>query len=178
MANETIVLGGGCFWCTEVIYKNIRGVVSVTSGYAGGNKEEPTYEQVCTGETGHAEAVKIEFDASKISLHDIFEVFFASHDPTTLNSQGPDTGTQYRSIILYTNEEQKEEDEKYIQQLNESKQFSRPIVTEIEPLTKFWPAEDYHADYFNKNRAAPYCQAVIDPKVNKFKQKYKEYLNE
>jgi len=169
---ETIVLGGGCFWCTEAVYTNIKGVIKVTSGYAGGSKEKPTYEQVCTGQTGHAEAVEIEFDPAKISIKQILDIFFISHDPTTLNAQGSDIGTQYRSIILYTTDEQKEAVEKYIQELNDAKKFSKPVVTEIKPLTKFWAAEDYHADYFNKHRSEPYCQIVIQPKLNKFSHKF------
>lgn len=175
MTNK-IVLGGGCFWCTEAIYKNIRGVISVTSGYAGGNKNEPTYEQVCAGETGHAEAVEIEFDPVKIKLPEILEIFFASHDPTTLNAQGSDIGTQYRSIILYTSGEQKTEAQKYIQELNENKKFSEPIVTEIKPLTKFWPAEDYHKDYFALHRGAPYCQLIIEPKLEKLNKNFEDKL--
>lgn len=175
MKSEKIVLGGGCFWCTEAVYQSIRGVLKVTSGYAGGNKNFPTYEQVCTGKTGHAEAVEIEYDPKKITLHHVLEIFFASHNPTTLNAQGSDVGPQYRSIILYTNEEQKIESEKYIQELIESKKFNEPIVTEIKPLTKFWPAEDYHKDYFNKHRTAPYCQLIISPKLDKLKDKLSKF---
>jgi peptide-methionine (S)-S-oxide reductase len=162
---EKAVLGGGCFWCLEAVFKQIEGVASVTSGYAGGHKQNPTYEEVCSGTTGHAEVVQIEFDPSVISYRELLDIFWKTHDPTTLNRQGPDTGVQYRSVILYLNESQKkialESREKA------SGYFSGPIVTEIKPLMEFYPAEDYHQDYFQKNPYAAYCRIIISPKLKK-----------
>jgi peptide-methionine (S)-S-oxide reductase len=169
---ETATLGGGCFWCTEAIYQMLPGVRSVTSGYAGGTKENPTYKEVCTGTTGHAEVVQIEFDPLATSFEKILETFWEVHDPTTLNRQGPDTGTQYRSIILYASEAQKAAAER--SKTEAQKHTIKPIVTEIVPLKKFYKAEDYHQDYFRNNSNQPYCSLVIRPKVEKFEQKLLE----
>jgi peptide-methionine (S)-S-oxide reductase len=162
---ELATLGGGCFWCTEAVYEKIDGVVSVTSGYAGGNKKDPSYEDVLTGKTGHAEVIQIEYDPDKIGYGEILELFWKAHDPTTLNRQGADVGTQYRSIILYHNDLQKDAAEKSIKKA--SSLFDRPIVTEIKPLDKFYPAENYHQDYYEKNPNAGYCRIVISPKLKK-----------
>ena len=168
---DTATLGGGCFWCTEAIYQMLPGVKSVTSGYAGGTKENPTYQQVCTGDTGHAEVIQVEFDPKVVSYEKILETFWEAHDPTTLNRQGNDTGTQYRSIILYNNEAQKAAAEK--SKAAAQKHFKDPIVTEIVPLKKFYKAEGYHQDYYRNNSFQPYCRAVIRPKVEKFEKKLK-----
>ncbi len=177
MGQETgiAVFGGGCFWCTEAVFELVKGVVRVTPGYAGGSLPNPTYPQVCTGETGHAEVVQVEYDPQIVSYRDLLEVFFATHDPTTLNRQGADSGTEYRSIVLYTSEAQKEEAEAYIHSLSESSS-TRPIVTEVRPLDEFYEAEGYHREYYRSNPLAPYCQYVIDPKVAKFRQKLKPLL--
>jgi peptide-methionine (S)-S-oxide reductase len=174
--NEVAVFGGGCFWCTEAVFELMRGVASVAPGFAGGNVPNPTYPQVCTGRTGHAEVARIEFDPAQISYRDLLEVFFATHDPTTLNRQGADVGTEYRSIIFYTSEEQKRVAERCIAELTEAHAFSNPIVTEVEPLTAFYPAEDYHREYYRNNTYAPYCQFVITPKLAKFRKNYGELL--
>jgi peptide-methionine (S)-S-oxide reductase len=166
---ETATLGGGCFWCVEAVYERVPGVVSVTSGYAGGQTENPTYKQVCTGTTGHAEVAQITFDPAKVSYAKILEVFWQAHDPTTLNRQGADEGTQYRSVIFYHDEKQKLLSEK--SKLAAQAQFKNPIVTEIAPLKKFYPAEDYHQGYFDDNQRQPYCQAVIRPKLEKLEHK-------
>jgi peptide-methionine (S)-S-oxide reductase len=168
MITQSIVLGSGCFWCTEAVYKMIRGVISVIPGYAGGVIPNPTYEHVCNGTTGHAEVVRVEYDSEKITLEEIFTVFFGSHDPTTMNRQGNDVGTQYRSIILYTNDEQKTAAEKYIAQLQKD---GVNAVTTLEPLQKFYEAEDYHHNYFAKNPNQAYCSMVINPKLQKVKKK-------
>lgn len=172
---EIAVFGGGCFWCTEAVFELIKGVVSVTPGYAGGSVPNPTYRQVCTGATGHAEVARVEYDPTTVSYRDLLNVFFAMHDPTTLNRQGADVGTEYRSLILYTSEDQKREAEEFIRSLNDSS-AGRPIVTEVKPLDKFYEAEDYHREYFRKNPAVPYCQFVIDPKVAKLRHTLKEQL--
>lgn len=164
---EIAVLGGGCFWCTEAVFKTLPGVIEVEPGYAGGNTENPTYSEVCSGRTGHAEVTKIVFDSEKLAYRKILETFFKVHDPTTLNRQGHDTGTQYRSIILYASDEQAREAADYIETLDKAQVFESPIVTEVKALDKFWPAEDYHRDYYTKNTEAPYCQAVIRPKLEK-----------
>lgn len=164
--NESIVLGGGCFWCTEVFFLRIKGVGSVESGYAGGTTSNPTYEEVCSGKTGHAEVIKIEFNPSVISLEKILEVFLKIHDPTTLNQQGADMGTQYRSIILYNSDEQKNIAKAAIAKI--APNFIKPIVTEIKKLEIFYKAENYHQDYFSKNKEVPYCQVVILPKLKKY----------
>lgn len=164
---ERATLGAGCFWCIEAVFQRIEGVKSVISGYSGGNVENPTYEEVCSGKTGHAEVVQITFDPKVISYGEILNVFWKAHDPTSLNRQGPDEGTQYRSIILYHDKEQKRIAEKSKAEV--SKNFDKPIVTEIRPLTEFYKAEDYHQDYYNRNRNAPYCRLVIHPKLKKLK---------
>jgi len=173
---ETIVLGGGCFWCTEAVFDRVQGVLDVESGYCNGQTVNPTYEQVCTGRTGHAEVVKLEFDPAQISLREILEIFFVVHDPTTLNRQGNDAGTQYRSGIYYTTPEQKQEAEELIGQLNRDKVYGKPIVTEVLPMTNYWPAEDYHQDFFEKNPTQGYCVAVAGPKVEKFRKTFKELV--
>jgi peptide-methionine (S)-S-oxide reductase len=162
---STITLGGGCFWCLEAVYQIIPGVIRVTSGYAGGTIENPTYEQVCSGSTGHAEVIQITFDPTKISLESLLDLFWEIHDPTTLNRQGYDIGTQYRSIILYSDSEQERIARESLSQAQ--KKFKKTIVTEIKALQKFFPAEDYHQDYYIRNPQARYCQAIIAPKVNK-----------
>lgn len=165
---ERATLGGGCFWCLEAVFELVPGVQAVTSGYAGGHTENPTYKQVCTGTTGHAEVVQIEYDPARVSYERLLEIFWQCHDPTTLNRQGNDVGPQYRSIILYHNPAQKAAAEQSRAQA--AAQFTRPIVTEIVPLTRFYPAEAYHQDYFRRNPDQAYCQAVIAPKVRKFKK--------
>jgi len=166
---QVATLGGGCFWCTEAIFQMLPGVKSVTSGYAGGTKVNPTYKEVCTGNTGHAEVIQIKYDPTVISYEKLIETFWEAHDPTMVNSQGPDHGTQYRSIILYSSEAQKAEAEK--SKAKAQKQFRQRIVTEIVPLKQFYPAEDYHQDYYRANPNQPYCRAVILPKVEKFEKK-------
>jgi peptide-methionine (S)-S-oxide reductase len=166
---EIATLGGGCFWCTEAVYQMLPGVKSVTSGYAGGTKVNPTYKEVCSGETGHAEVIQIQYDPKLLSYDKLLQTFWDVHDPTTLNRQGADTGTQYRSIILYSNEAQKTAAEK--SKAEAQKRFREPIVTEIVPLTKFYPAEDYHQDYYRTNPNQSYCRMVIRPKVEKFEKK-------
>lgn len=168
MENKTAVFGGGCFWCTEAIFKMVKGVKSVTPGYAGGHAESPTYYQVCSGTTGHAEVIKVEFDEDVIKYDDLLEVFWQAHDPTTKNRQGNDIGTQYRSIILYQDQEQKKIAEESLKKMNASGLFKKPIVTEIKPLDLFYAAEDYHQDYFENNPNQPYCRAIISPKVAHF----------
>jgi peptide-methionine (S)-S-oxide reductase len=169
---EFATLGGGCFWCTEAVFQMLPGVKSVTSGYAGGTKENPTYKEVCTGETGHAEVIQIEFDPKVVSYKKLIDTFWEVHDPTTLNEQGADHGTQYRSIILYDSDAQKATAEK--SKAEAQKHFHSPIVTEIVPLKKFYKAEDYHQDYYRSNPGQPYCRVVIRPKVQKFEKKLKE----
>ena len=168
-STETAVLGGGCFWCTEAEFQLLPGVKSVASGYAGGTTENPTYKQVCTGETGHAEVIQIEFDPQVVSYDKILQTFWEAHDPTTLNRQGNDSGTQYRSIILYNSEAQRVAAEK--SKAEAQKHFKRPVVTEIVPLKKFYKAEGYHQNYYRTNPNQPYCQVVIQPKVQKFEKK-------
>lgn len=174
---ETIVFGGGCFWCTEAVFKMLKGVLSVEPGYAGGKTENPTYEQVSRGDTGHAEVIRVEYDPEQVAFAELLQVFFGSHDPTTLNRQGADVGTQYRSVIFYTTESQKQKSEHYIEVLNKS-QGVQKIVTEVAPLEKFYPAENYHKDYFKNNPQAGYCQLVIAPKIEKVEQKFKKLLKE
>jgi len=168
---EFATLGGGCFWCTEAIFQMLPGVKSVASGYAGGTKENPTYKEVCTGTTGHAEVIQIEYDPKVVSYEKVLETFWEAHDPTTLNRQGNDSGTQYRSIILYSNEAQKAAAEK--SKAEAQKHFSKAITTEIVPLKKFYKSEDYHQDYYRSNPNQPYCRMVIQPKVEKFEKKLK-----
>jgi peptide-methionine (S)-S-oxide reductase len=170
------VLGGGCFWCTEAVFSRLKGVLKVTPGYAGGNIEKPTYQQVCSGTTGHAEVNKIEYDPSIISYGDLLDVFFHVHDPTTLNQQGNDFGEQYRSTILYSDDEQKAAAEKFINELNASAEFKRPVVTEINRLMAFYRAEDYHHSYYENNSGQPYCRMIIGPKLDKFRQKFPQSL--
>ena len=170
------VFGGGCFWCTEAVFDELRGVKSVVSGYAGGSTKNPTYEEVCGGRTGHAEVIKIEFDPGEIAFKDLLTVFFASHDPTTLNRQGNDVGTQYRSAIFYATEEQKREAEAFIKELNDSKAFGKPVVTTLEPLGEFYEAEDYHQKYYANNPYQPYCQYMIPPKLNKLHKQFSALL--
>jgi peptide-methionine (S)-S-oxide reductase len=170
------VFGGGCFWCTEAVFDRLRGVISVMPGYAGGGVKNPSYREVCTGSTGHAEVIRVQFDPSKISYRDLLTVFFATHDPTTLNRQGHDTGTQYRSIILYADDAQKTAAEEVIAELNSSGAYTQPIVTEVKPLTDFYDAEDYHHQYYANNPNQPYCQFVIDPKLEKANKRFHELL--
>ncbi|HWD93586.1 MAG TPA: peptide-methionine (S)-S-oxide reductase MsrA [Verrucomicrobiae bacterium] len=169
---ETATFGGGCFWCMEAEFQRIPGVVSVTSGFAGGHTANPSYEDVCTGDTGHAEVTQIVFDPQKVSYDKLLDYFWDAHDPTTLNQQGADVGTQYRSIILYSSPAQKAAAEK--SKAEAQKNFKSPIVTQIAPLDHFYKAEDYHQDYYNNHTSAPYCQVVIKPKLKKFEQKLKE----
>ncbi len=176
--NNIAVFGGGCFWCTEAVFKMMKGVTAVMPGYAGGTKENPTYEQVSGGMTGHAEVIHIEYDPSEAAYRDLMTVFFGSHDPTTKNRQGADVGTQYRSIILTTTFEQLQEAEAFIKELNDSSEFGDPIVTEVIPLEKFYPAENYHQDYYAKNPNQGYCEIVINPKLEKVKKKFAELLND
>ncbi len=175
-SKEVVTLGGGCFWCTEAVFDELRGVSQVTSGYSGGRVANPTYEQVCTGTTGHAEVVQITFDPKVISLKQILEVFFTVHDPTTLNRQGADVGTQYRSVIFYRDPQQKAIAEQTIKEVQESGIWSAPIVTEVAPFKAFYRAEDYHQQYFELNGQQPYCRMVIAPKVAKFREHYLSLL--
>jgi peptide-methionine (S)-S-oxide reductase len=172
--NEVATLAGGCFWCLEAVFDELKGVESVESGYSGGKLQSPTYAQVCDGNTGHAEAVRITFDPQVLSYNDLLTVFFAIHDPTTLNRQGGDAGTQYRSAIFYHDEEQKKVAQQVIQKVEAAGIWDDPIVTELTPFDKFYPAEDYHQEYFAHNSYQPYCRAVIAPKVSKFR---KEFVN-
>lgn len=173
---ETATLAGGCFWCTEAIFQKLKGVNSVKPGYTGGQKQNPTYEEVCTGTTGHAEAIQIVFDPKIISFEKLLEVFFVLHDPTTLNQQGADMGTQYRSAIFYNSEEQKNVAQKLIKNLTKSGKYKKSIVTELAKFTEFYEAEEYHQNYFNNNRSAPYCQVVIDPKIRKLLETFPKDL--
>ena len=173
---ETITLGGGCYWCVEAVYEKLEGVKSVVSGFAGGKNENPTYAAVCTGATGHAEVVQVTYDKTITNLDEIFQVFFTVHDPTTLNRQGADVGTQYRSVIFYKDEEQKKAAKSIIDQLNTEKVYSSPIVTTLEPFTKFYKAEDYHQNYYENNKSEPYCRMVIQPKIEKFEKVFKDRL--
>jgi len=174
---DTATFGTGCFWCTEAIFKELEGVISVTSGYSGGSVPNPTYKEVCTGETGHAETVQIVYDPAKITFDELLEVFWQVHDPTTLNRQGADAGTQYRSAIFYRDDEQKQKAEKYKAELDKSGAFNKPIVTEITKFDKFYSAEDYHQDYYaNNSNTNPYCSIVIRPKLEKFEKVFKKKL--
>jgi peptide-methionine (S)-S-oxide reductase len=173
---QTATLAGGCFWCLEAVYDEIKGVHGVESGYAGGRIDNPTYREVCNGDTGHAEVVQVHFDPNVVSYRDLLNVFFAIHDPTTLNRQGADVGTQYRSAIFYHDEEQKKTAEELIQELNAQKIWDKPIVTQVEKLDKFYMAEDYHQEYFVNNKYQPYCMAVVAPKVSKFRKHFLELL--
>ena len=173
---EKATLGGGCFWCVEAVYQDLKGVRQVVSGYAGGTVENPSYQLVCTGTTGHAEVTQITFDSEIISFEELLYVFWRTHDATTLNRQGADVGPQYRSIILYHSNEQKATAEKSKQETDASGLWPNPIVTEIVPLTNFYPAEDYHQNYYRNNPVQPYCRVVIDPKVQKFRKEFKDKL--
>jgi methionine-S-sulfoxide reductase len=176
MSTQYAVFGSGCFWCTEAFFQRLKGVQSVLPGYAGGTTKNPSYDQVCTGRTGHAEVIKIEFDPALISYEDMLEVFFATHDPTTKDRQGNDRGTQYRSIILAADEKQRQSAEDAIVKF--APDFSSPIVTVVKPLGEFYPAEDYHQNYYNKNGTQPYCSFVISPKLAKFRKKFGEKIVE
>jgi peptide-methionine (S)-S-oxide reductase len=169
---EKATLGGGCFWCLEAVYQEVDGVSKIVSGYAGGHVPNPSYEAVCTGTTGHAEVVQLEFDPAKVSYKELLEVFFAIHDPTTLNRQGNDSGPQYRSAIFWHDEKQKDTAREVIAAFTADKAFGDPIVTEVTQLDRFWPAETYHQDYYRRNTAQPYCTFVISPKLAKFRKKF------
>lgn len=174
--NEVATLAGGCFWCLEAVLDDLKGVVSVESGYSGGKLQDPTYAQVCDGDTGHAEVVQVTFDPQVLSYNDLLTVFFSIHDPTTLNRQGADAGTQYRSAIFYHDEAQKETAEQVIRKIEDAGIWDHPIVTELTPFEKFYMAEDYHQEYFAHNSFQPYCRAVIAPKVSKFRKQYVDRL--
>ncbi len=173
---DTATFGAGCFWCVEAQFQMLTGVISVTSGYSGGKIKNPSYKEVCNGTTGHAEVCQIVYNPSIISYEELLEAFWQTHDPTQLNRQGNDIGTQYRSVIFYHNHQQKELAEKYKKKLNENKVWEKPVVTEISPFTNFYKAEDYHQNYYNQNGEAPYCQYVIQPKVEKFKKVFQSKL--
>lgn len=173
---ETAVFGGGCFWCLEAVFDRLQGVKAVESGYMGGHVESPTYRQVCGGDTGHVEVVRIAFDPQAITYPQLLEVFFTIHDPTTLNRQGNDVGTQYRSVIFYESEEQRRQAEEAIAGLNAARVWPDPVVTALEPAGKFFVAEDYHQEYYANNSHQPYCQFVISPKLKKFQQKFSEKM--
>lgn len=173
---ESATFGTGCFWCTEAVFQLLNGVINVESGYSGGHVVNPTYEEVCNKTTGHAECLRIQYDKTIITFDELLEVFWKSHDPTTLNRQGNDVGPQYRSVVFYHTNEQKEKAEKYKEELNKSDIFDNPIVTTIEPLAVFYPAEKFHQNYYNDNGAQPYCTYVIKPKIEKFRKVFKEKL--
>ncbi|HSH02912.1 MAG TPA: peptide-methionine (S)-S-oxide reductase MsrA [Anaerolineae bacterium] len=173
---EVATLGGGCFWCVEAVYNDLIGVHSAISGYAGGHVDNPTYKAICTGTTGHAEVVQVTYDPNQVTYQEILEIFFTVHDPTQLNRQGNDVGTQYRSVIFYHDDAQKKMAQAVIDDLTQQNLWSQPIVTEITPLTKFYPAEDYHQEYFSNNPNQPYCQFVVAPKLSKFRSKYTHRL--
>jgi peptide-methionine (S)-S-oxide reductase len=173
---EQAIFGGGCFWCTEAVFQNLKGVTKVVSGYMGGHKPNPSYEDICKGDTGHAEIIRIEFNPQKISFEDLLLVFFKTHDPTTLNMQGNDVGNQYRSVVFYENQEQKLAAENMIDHLEKEMVFERPIVTEVTPVSIFYSAEDYHQDYYNNNGNKGYCVHVIQPKLNKFIKDFRDKL--
>ncbi|WP_373520780.1 peptide-methionine (S)-S-oxide reductase MsrA [Aquiflexum sp.] len=175
---DVATLGGGCFWCTEAIYQDLKGVERVESGYSGGHVDKPTYKQVTSATTGHAEVIQVLFDPTVITYGEILEIFWSTHDPTTLNRQGNDVGPQYRSAVFFHSEDQKNEAEFYVKRLAESGAFNRPIVTEITPFSNFYVAENYHQNYFNDNGMQPYCQFVIRPKVDKFKKAFAEKLKD
>ncbi len=176
VSSDTVTFGNGCFWCTEAIFQEVEGVLSVESGYSGGTVDNPTYEQIGTGVTGHAECLNIIFDPSKVTYDELLEIFWQTHDPTTLNRQGNDIGPQYRSVIFFHNQQQKEVADKYKAALDKSGAFPRPIVTTMEPFKKFYKAENYHQNYYNENGSQPYCQFVIRPKVEKFRKVFKNKL--
>ncbi|MGB0741861.1 MAG: peptide-methionine (S)-S-oxide reductase MsrA [Planctomycetaceae bacterium] len=174
--DSVATLAGGCFWCTEAVFLRLKGVNSVVSGYTGGGRRNPTYKEVCTGLTGHAEAIQVQYDPKQITFEQLLDVFFHTHDPTTLNQQGADIGTQYRSAVFYHSTEQKKQAELMIRKLDKSGDFPRRIVTSLERMTTFYPAEDYHQNYFALNKRNPYCMAVVGPKVSKFQKRYKALL--
>jgi peptide-methionine (S)-S-oxide reductase len=181
MSNDTssiqqITFGAGCFWCVEAVFQNLEGVLKVESGYSGGTIKNPSYREVCTGATGHAEVCQITYDPKKISFEDLLQVFWKTHDPTTLNRQGADAGTQYRSVIFYHTQEQKEKAELYKKKMNEEKAYDNPVITEISPYTTFYKAEDYHQNYYNQNGEESYCKYVIQPKVEKMKKIFGDKL--
>lgn len=173
---ETATFGGGCFWCVEAVFQELEGVGSVKSGYMGGQVDNPTYEQVCTGTTGHAEVIQVQYDPEKVSFDTLIQVFWKTHDPTTLNRQGNDVGTQYRSVVFYHNQEQKEKSETYKKKLNETKAYPNPVVTEISPAATFYLAEAKHQDFFNRNPNQPYCRMLIPPKLEKLRQVFGDKL--
>ena len=173
---EVATLGGGCFWCLDGIFRDLKGVEKVESGYAGGQAKNPSYRDVCSGTTGHAEVVQVTFDPAVVSFRDLLGVFFTIHDPTTLNQQGADVGTQYRSVILYHSDEQRRTAEQVISELTDAKLWDDPIVTQVVPFTAYYPAEEYHQDYFAQNPDQPYCRVVIEPKVSKFRKRYLDRL--
>lgn len=175
---EKATFAGGCFWCTEAIFKRLKGVNSVLPGYSGGEVENPTYDEVCSGTTGHAEAIQIEFDPKIIPFEKLLEIFFYTHNPTTPNQQGNDMGPQYRSVVFYHSEEQKNESEAFIEKLEKEKVYDRPIVTTVESFKNFYEAEDYHKNYFDRNREAPYCDITISPKIHKLIEKYRKEVKE
>jgi peptide-methionine (S)-S-oxide reductase len=171
---QTIVLGGGCFWCTEAVFKEVRGVTDVESGYSNGDIERPSYEEVCTGRTGHNEVIKLTYDPDQVSTRQLLEIFFVIHDPTQMNRQGNDVGTQYRSGIYYTTPEQKQVAEDLVREVSQDKLFGKPLATEVLPMANYWPAEEYHQDFFEKNPTQGYCLAVAAPKVAKFRKTFTE----
>ena len=177
-SEATAVFGGGCFWCTEAVFQMLKGVSKVEPGYAGGRADNPSYELVSSGNTGHAEVIRVTYDPSVISYEDLLTVFFGSHDPTTLNRQGNDVGEQYRSVILYQREEEKAAAEKLIQEVNESLNDGSRVVTQVVPLGTFFPAEDYHKNYYQNNSSAPYCQIIIEPKIEKVKKRFAELVKQ
>jgi len=178
MTQQTITLGGGCFWCTEAVFDRVRGIVDVESGYCNGQVPHPTYEQVCTGDTGHAEGVRLTFDPAVISVREIFEIFFATHDPTTLNRQGNDVGTQYRSGIYFENPEHGDIANDMIRQMSQDQLFGAPVTTEVQPLRNYHPAEHYHQDYYANNPLQGYCAYVVGPKVEKFRKTFSRFLKD
>lgn len=176
MATEQVVFGAGCFWCTEAVFQNLRGVNKVVSGYMGGETENPTYMDICNGDTGHVEVIQVEYDPEQISYEELLLVFFKTHNPTTLNRQGNDVGSQYRSVIFYYDQEQRQKALDMIDELTKQLVYDRPIVTTVEPVQQFYEAEDYHQDYFNSNPNKPYCAFVIQPKLAKFTEEFKDKL--
>ncbi|HXK37354.1 MAG TPA: peptide-methionine (S)-S-oxide reductase MsrA [Candidatus Paceibacterota bacterium] len=175
---QTAVFGGGCFWCTEAVFRRLRGVLDVQPGYAGGHVEHPTYEEVSSGTTGHVEVIRFEFDPAQIGYDDLLNVFFATHDPTAADRQGNDIGPQYRSVIFYADDGQRDAAREFIERLNRSGEHGAPIVTTMQPLDRFWPAEDYHKKYYETHRDEPYCQTVINPKLEKVQRKFHQLLTE
>lgn len=178
MALQQATFGAGCFWCTEAVFQNLKGVHKVVSGYMGGHTRNPTYKEICNGDTGHAEVIRVEFDDIQISFEELLLVFFKTHDPTTLNCQGNDSGTQYRSVVFYDDQEQKQQTLDMIDRLTKELVFDRPIVTELSPVTDFYEAEDYHQNYFNQNSSQPYCAFVIQPKLAKFTKEFQHKLKQ